>query len=104
MPLRTNQNGADFEILVSGRVDGQLANELEVSVLAAMRAGAQTIAINMAEANFLCSAGIRVFLQYSRQMKNAGKRLFVCSPSPEVDSVLQSTGFAQMILERPAGA
>ena len=100
MPLRTNQHGNDHEILVSGRVDGQLANDLEVAILASTKAGATSIVVNMAEANFLCSAGIRVLLQYARQLKNAGKSLVVSSPSPEVNSVLQSTGFAQMILER----
>lgn len=100
MPLRTNQNGFDSEIMVSGRVDGRLANELEISILAAMRAGARTIAINMAEATFLCSAAIRVFLQYARAMKNAGKHLFISNPSAEVNEGLQITGFAEMILEK----
>jgi anti-anti-sigma factor len=90
--------------MVSGRVDGQLANELEIIILAAMKEGATAIAVNMAEANFLCSAGIRVLLQYARQMKNQGKSLVVSSPSAEVNSVLQSTGFAQMILEKPQRA
>lgn len=99
MALKTNQYGNEHEIMVGGRVDGQLANELELSVLASIKAGATSIIINMAEANFLCSAGIRVLLQYARQMKNTGKSLLVSSPSPEVHTVLQSTGFAQLILE-----
>jgi anti-sigma B factor antagonist len=101
MPLRTIQNGSDYELLVSGRVDGQLANELEIAILAVIKGGASSIAINMAEVNFLCSAGIRVLLQYARQMKNAGKALQVSSPSAEVKAVLESTGFATMILENP---
>jgi anti-anti-sigma factor len=104
MPLRTNQHGSDHELVLSGRVDGQLANELEVAIIASNKAGAHFIAINMAEVNFLCSAGIRVLLQYARQMKKEGKRLVVASPSPEVNSVLQSTGFAQLILENVQGA
>ena len=86
------------ELFVAGRVDGAAANELEISVLEATRGGAQTIYVNLSEATFLCSAGLRVLLQYWRQMKNSGKALWVANPSPEVDSVLTMTGFrAQMV-------
>jgi anti-anti-sigma factor len=88
-----------MELFVSGRVDGQMANELEVVVLDAIRSGAKTLYVNMAEANFLCSAGLRVLLQYWRQMKNGGKTLWVANPSPEVDSVLAMTGFREQMVE-----
>jgi len=61
-----------WEFILSGRVDGAVANQLEVEVLAAMKQNAKTIYVNLAEATFLCSAGIRVLLQYHRQMKNKG--------------------------------
>lgn len=99
MSLRTNHHGTDYEIVLSGRLDGEAANNLEIAILAMIQEGAQTVAVNMAAVNFLCSAGIRVLLQYARQMRAAGKSLVVSSPSPEVNSVLQSTGFAELILE-----
>jgi len=86
------------ELFVAGRIDGAAANELEISVLEAAREGAKTIYVNLSEATFLCSAGLRVLLQYWRQMKNNGKALRVANPSPEVDAVLTMTGFrAQMV-------
>lgn len=99
MAIRTTTNGENHELLVSGRVDGDAANQLELEILNAIRGGANRIYVNMAEVNFLCSAGIRVLLQYWRQMKNSGKTLQVASPSAEVNSVLETTGFRNMIVE-----
>ena len=98
MPITKKLLGDGAELFVSGRVDGAASNELEIQVLDAMRAGAKTLYVNLAEATFLCSAGLRVLLQYWRQMKNEGKTFRVANPSPEVDSVLTMTGFrAQMV-------
>ena len=98
MEIRKIVTGECHELLVSGRVDGAGANALEVEILTTIGAKANPIYVNLSEATFLCSAGLRVLLQYWRQMKNSGKALWVANPSPEVDSVLTMTGFrAQMV-------
>lgn len=99
MPITKKSSDDSIELFVAGRVDGAAANELEIEVLAAMRSGAKTLYVNFAESTFLCSAGLRVLLQYWRQMKNAGKTLWVANPSPEVDSVLTMTGFREQMVE-----
>jgi anti-sigma B factor antagonist len=106
MPITKKSTDHTIELFVTGRVDGAAANELEIAVLDATRSGITTLYVNFAEATFLCSAGLRVLLQYWRQMKNAGKALWVANPSPEVDSVLTMTGFREQMVEggqrRPA--
>ena len=97
MQISKNQTGDCVELLVNGRVDGALANQLEVEVLGAMRDGANTIYVNLAEATFLCSAALRVLLQYYRQAKQKGKTFRVARPSPEALSALEMTGFTEMI-------
>jgi len=87
-------------LLVAGRIDGPGANRLEEEILAAMRAGAKSIYVNLSQATFLCSAGLRVLLQYWRQMKNNQRVLLVTRPSPEVDDVLATTGFKEQIVEK----
>ena len=91
--------GDSHELQISGRIDGAGANQLEVETLAAMRAGAQTLYVNLSQTTFLCSAGLRVLLQYWRQMKNGGKALWIANPSPEVDAVLAMTGFREQMVE-----
>jgi anti-sigma B factor antagonist len=99
MPIRQNVAGESYELIVSGRIDGAAANEMEVQVLSAIKAGAKEIFINLSEADFICSAGIRVIMQYWRQLKSQGKRLAVTRPSPAVDDILTMTGFREAIVE-----
>jgi anti-anti-sigma factor len=99
MPITKKVSPNNVELFVSGRVDGAAANELEIAVLEAARSGAKTLYVNLAEATFLCSAGLRVLLQHWRQMKGSGGALWVANPSPEVDSVLAMTGFREQMVE-----
>jgi anti-sigma B factor antagonist/stage II sporulation protein AA (anti-sigma F factor antagonist) len=101
MAIRQNASGNCYELLVSGRVDGAAANDLEVQVLNAIKAGATEVFINLSEADFICSAGIRVIMQYWRQLKSQGKRLAVTRPSKPVDDILAMTGFRDAVVEDP---
>ncbi len=89
----------NWELMVPGRIDGAAANQLELEVLAAIKAGAKEIFINLSQAEWICSAGIRVLLQYYRQMKTNGKALFVTRPSPGISEILEMTGFKDVIVE-----
>jgi len=100
MEIRKQITGNTHELLVAGRVDGDGANQLELEVLNAIRADAQKIYVNLSQATFLCSAGLRVLLQYWRQMKNKQRVLLATRPSPEADAVLTTTGFKEQIVEK----
>ena len=100
MSIQKNISGDDLELIIPGRVDGAVANTMEVEILAAIRSGAKSIYLNLASATFLCSAAIRVVLQYHRQMKTQGGRLLISRTSPEVDSILELTGFRDLIVEK----
>lgn len=104
MEITKNRTGDSLELMVQGRIDGAAANQLEVEVLGAIRGGAKEVFINLAQVDSLCSAGIRVILQYYRQMKGAGNRLLVTRPSPEVDAILEMTGFRDQIVENAGPA
>lgn len=97
MEIEKKTSGDSVELMLSGRIDGAAANELEVEVLAAIKQGVKAIFINLAQATFLCSAGIRVLLQYHRQMKGKGLKFLVTRPSTEVASALEMTGFPELV-------
>ena len=100
MEIQKNLTGDIWEMLVFGRIDGDGANKLELEILAAIRADARTIYVNLSQATFLCSAGLRALLQYWRQMKNNQRVLLVTRPSPAVDAVLAATGFKDQMVEK----
>lgn len=97
MAIRKITSGESVELIVPGRIDGALANQMEVDILGAIREGAKNIYVNLSEAEFLCSAGIRVLLQYYRQMKNNKKLLCVTRPSESIKSILDLTGFKDLV-------
>ncbi len=100
MAMRTVLNGDTAEIFLAQRVDGAAANDLEVEVLRLAREPVNTVLVNCAEARFLCSAAIRVLLQHHRQFKGKGRTLLVSRVSPEVDSILEMTGFRDLLVEK----
>jgi anti-anti-sigma factor len=97
MEIEKKISGDSVELMLPGRIDGAAANQLEVEVLAAIKQGAKSIFVNLAASTFLCSAGIRVLLQYHRQMKSKGLILLVTRPSAEVASTLEMTGFPELV-------
>ncbi len=99
MAIRKNLAGTECELVVDGRVDGPAAHELEIEVLALAKTDATTVYVNLAGANFLCSAAIRVLLQHRRQWKAKGKKFVVSRTSPEVDEILELTGMRDLIVE-----
>jgi anti-anti-sigma factor len=92
--------GGSCEIIVDRRIDGEAANLLEIDLLAITRLTVQTVYINLAACTFICSAGIRVLLQYHRNMKKEHKSLLVSRVSTEVDTILELTGFRESLLEK----
>jgi anti-sigma B factor antagonist len=100
MNIQKTAQGDTHELLVSGRIDGEGANQLEVALLATIAAGAKHITVELSEATFLCSAGLRALLQYWRQMQNKGGSLHVTNPSPEASTLLNTSGFKDMLIQK----
>ena len=98
MTINKTAVGDNYELVVAGRIDGEGANQLEVEILSTIAAGAKEITVELEQATFICSAGLRTLLQYWRQMKNKGRTLQVTQPSPEVAAVLATSGFNQMLV------
>ena len=99
MTLQKNVLGTDCELVLTGRIDGKAANELEVEVLALAKTPVTTVTLNLAAADFLCSAAIRVILQHHRQWKAKGRRFAVSRTSPEVSEILEMTGLKSIVME-----
>ena len=100
MEIKKSITGNTHELLIAGRIDGAGANQLEEEILTSIRNGGQTIYVNLSQATFLCSSGLRVLLQYWRQMKQKQGLLQATRPTPEVDAVLSTSGFREMLVEK----
>lgn len=99
MIIQKHAHGDSHDLILSGRIDGEGANQLEIALLNTISAGAKTINVEMSGVTFLCSAGLRALLQYWRQMHNKGGVLHVDSPSQEAMTVLGTSGFKNMLIQ-----
>jgi anti-anti-sigma factor len=99
MEIQHFVTGDTIELQIRGRIDGEGANQLEEDILA-VRSKVNVIYVNLSQTTFLCSAGLRVLLQYWRQMQSNQKLLQVTKPSREVEAVLATTGFKNTLVEK----
>lgn len=100
MIIQKTAQGDSHELDVSGRIDGEGANQLEIALLNAIAAGAKKITVDMSGVTFLCSAGLRALLQYWRQLQNKGGSLHVTNPSAEAMTLLGTSGFKEMLIQK----
>ena len=107
MDIQKNLGRDSCELLVSGRVDGEGANQLETEILAILfhknkdaEPGPKTLYVNLSNATFLCSAGLRALMQHSRTMKSRQGQLLVSRPSPEATEVLKMAGVYDQLVEK----
>jgi anti-anti-sigma factor len=107
MEIHKNIAGDSYELLVSGRVDGEGANQLDVGILAILfnknkdnEPEPKTIYVNLNGATFLCSAGMRALMQHSRTMRNRRGQLLVTCPSPEAAEVLKMAGLYDQLVKK----
>ena len=94
------------ELLVSGRIDGEGANRLDTELIAILfekkpdHAPPKTLYVNLTNATFLCSAGLRALMQHARTMKSRQGQLLISRPSPETAEVLKMAGVYDQLVEK----
>lgn len=93
-------SGENCEIIVDRRIDGDTANQLEIELIKIEKKPLKMVYINLAKCTFICSAGLRVILQYHRRFKLAKRSLLVSRLSVEADQILELTGFKESLVEQ----
>jgi len=102
MEITKQQTGDLLELKVAGRLDGYWADHLSGNLETEVRGGNHRIRLNLAGVTFLSSAGIRVLLQFHRQLKGIKGQLSVAEPSDPVRKVLEMSGLQVLLLEAAA--
>jgi anti-sigma B factor antagonist len=88
---RTDSNVliVDFE----GRLDTQTSGPAADRMDEITAAGNKNILLNLEKLEFISSAGLRVFLRTSKQLKSSGGNMKACSPNGVVKEVMEISGF-----------
>ena len=102
MEIKVNQEGASSVIELKGHLDAYTAKEADAVFKREAEAHDEVI-LDMAEVNYLSSAGIRVLRNLYMIMYRKGGSLRMVNPTETVTSVLEMTGLLDLLnLEKRA--
>jgi anti-anti-sigma factor len=98
MQITKIPRGEFVEVRITGRLDGYWADHLTTGLAEVVREGGHHIRVDLSEVSFLSSAGIRVLVQFFKQLRAIDGSLAVCNPSPHVSEVLKLAGLRNLLI------
>jgi anti-anti-sigma factor len=104
MEITRTQIGEVLELRLRGRFDAYWADHVGKAIDDAIRGGSHKIEVNLAEVDYLSSAGLRVLLHHYKQLEAVQGRLSITQPSEGVYTILKMSGFATMMISAPTAA
>ena len=96
MEIRLAEEGATTVISLKGRLDTNTSPQLEECADKLFSQGVKDIAVDMAECDFVSSAGLRVIVAMQKRLVNDGKLVFR-NVVPDVMDVFEMTGFSKIL-------
>ena len=97
MDISKKKENDAIVINVKGRLDTNTAPELEKFVAEEIK-DAKKLKLDLAELDYISSAGLRVVLTLHKQMSGKGGSLVVAHPQDEVMEVFDMTGFSSFLV------
>ena len=90
-----NTDGSSMELKLSGRLDTTTAPSLE-EVIKEELSGKESLVFDLADLEYISSAGLRVLLSAQKVMNNQGS-MVVKNVSEEVNEIFEVTGFSDIL-------
>ena len=81
----------------SGRVDGATSRAFQEDLDACIQKDDRNVVLDLADVEYMSSAGLRVLLLTTKSLARQGKRFAVSSLQPEVREVFNISGFDRII-------
>src|SRR6266487_764076 len=97
MEITQQPRDGRLELQLKGRLDANWADRVGSAIESAIRAGQHHLDLDLAQVDYLSSAGIRVLVKYYKQLKTAHGTLRVVRTTEAVLSVLQLSGIAGLL-------
>ena len=92
----TEQDGIDI-LALAGRMDATTTPEFESAARALLAQGKNRVIVDMANLEYISSAGLRGILGLVKSIKAASGRLAFCSLQPMAAEVFRISGFNAML-------
>ena len=79
---------------IEGRLDAVTAEEAEQQIIAKVRETQGPFLFDIAEMDYISSAGLRVLLATAKEIKRCDSRFVLCAPNANVLNIFQISGFS----------
>lgn len=97
MNIDHSRHGAIDVLSISGRIDTTTAPQLEKVLISTIDAGEGGVVLDLAQVEYVSSAGLRVFLLGVKAMTGAGRRFTLAAVTQDVLDVINLTGFQRVL-------
>ena len=82
---------------VEGRIDGASFLEFQRVLESGLDPDAQTVIVDFEQVAFISSAGLRVVLMLSKQLRKRGAKLAICSLNDSIRRIFAVSGFDRIV-------
>jgi anti-anti-sigma factor len=96
MDIREHRKADAVVLAVSGKLDATTAKTFEEKLLSQIESGERRFVINLAQLNYVSSAGLRVFLLAGKRLSNANGKIVLCSLQDPVREVFDIAEFSSI--------
>ncbi len=95
LKISKEENGSELKLALEGRLDTVTAPDLEEQIKSGL-GNVETLIFDLAQLEYISSAGLRVLLSAQKIMNKQGK-MIVRNVSEEVNEILEVTGFLDIL-------
>ena len=95
MTIKTQKNGTELTIAISGRLDTSTAPKLDAAIKDEI-SGVTALTFDVKELEYISSAGLRVLLSAQKVMNTQGE-MKVINASETVMEIFEITGFTEIL-------
>ena len=81
---------------LSGKLDATTAKTFEEKLLSQIESGERRFVINLAQLDYISSAGLRVLLVAAKRLNSANGKILLCSLQGPVREVFDIAGFSSI--------
>lgn len=101
--IESNADGNVAELRLAGRLDNEGAEQFTMAVDETVRLGNHAITVDLAEVEYISSAGIGALIKARKQLRAVHGSFQVVATSPQVAEAIRLTGVGELLLgDRPA--
>jgi anti-sigma B factor antagonist len=97
MEITQKEENGVVSISIKGRLDADSAPEAEKVVKEALAGSCNRVLFNLAALEYLSSAGLRVLLSATKEMRRRDGKIVLCSLNEFVREIFEVSGFQSLI-------